>query len=1084
MYRQQLWLSLLACFTFGFASAQTFKSGSSDPLYWKNRIPEPGYWQQDVQYDIHARMNEDEHCIEAKEQLVYTNNSPDTLRVLYFHLFQNAFVKGSYLHRLEERKGVKPKLGKQEAAGNGTEVTQLVINNQPVNPTIDNTIMRIDLPTPLLPGKSLEVAMKFRTWYDKDGSTRRRMKMYDAWGSMHYNGCQWFPKICVYDRKFGWDTYQHLNKEFYGDFGTFDVALDFPSNYVLEATGLLTNQHEVLPDTLRKKLELQNFVLKKWDEKPSIITPYKKGERKTWKYHAEGVHDFAFTADPSYRIGETTWNGIQCVAIVQEPHASGWRTAPQLVAKIIQTLSEDIGHYAYPKMVAADAADGMEYPMLTLDGGREPGYRGLFMHEIAHNWFYGMVGSNETYRASMDEGFTQFLTAWGLRKMDGDTLKADPPSNFWERKFGEPVLTLDRTVLNAYTQDALNKQELPLNTHSNDFHDALHHEGGYRQVYFKTASMLYNLQYVLGDSLFQAAMQHYFNQWKFAHPYFEDFRSSIIRFTKVDLNWFFDEWIETTKSIDYSIKNVGRVKGTDDIWRIRFRRQGESQMPLDFTLTDSKGNKQSYTIPNTWFDKPGAQNLPKWYGWSKINPVYEAHVRVPGKITSVQIDTTYRLADIDWTNNYYNLKFFGLNPMYRTRFDAGLARPTDRRAYRGWVRPDLWWNSVDGIKLGVHYEGDYLGLLGKVDGSIWWNSHALQSADYKTDDGMYSSHHPVSFTLNLATPFTKQMPALIAELNARKLDGLQFARIGASYKFNSRTRIGLHFLTMQRQRIEDFDYLIYPSEWSSTQNRANNSANFSADINYSKSRLNGALHFLARAPFLGGNAANAFDYSFMQLEAINNIKLNKFELRSRIFGRFGTGNYLPYESALFAAGANPELMMEDKYTRSVGFVPQDWRGFSRYEPNHFHAGGGLNLRGYAGYFMPDMRDGEELIGYKGRSGAAVNAELDFDGLFKFKPAFTKNWLHLDAYLFGDAGLMELSRYDASEFSRITPTEMWSDVHVDAGLGFAATIKRFGPLAQAQPLTIRVDLPFFLNRPSYGDPQYWNMRYVVGVSRAF
>src|SRR5690606_26831434 len=227
-----------------------------------------------------------------------------------------------------------------------------------------------------------------------------------------------------------------------------------------------------------------------------------------------------------YRIATAYWNGIECVGIAQEPHAAGWQNSAQLVAKIIETFSNDIGMYAYPKMVAADAADGMEYPMLTLDGGSDPGYRGLLVHEIGHNWFYGMVGSNETYRAAMDEGFTQFLTAWGLNKIDGKFLKESPPKSTYRRKFYEPVDTRDRRVYNAYITTALKGEPLPLNTHSNDFNNALGHEGGYGMVYYKTATMLYNLQYVLGDSLFLATMQHYFHQWKMAHPYFEDFKTS------------------------------------------------------------------------------------------------------------------------------------------------------------------------------------------------------------------------------------------------------------------------------------------------------------------------------------------------------------------------------------------------------------------------------------------------------------------------------------------------------------------------------------------------------------------------------
>src|SRR5690606_788955 len=207
----------------------------------------------------------------------------------------------------------------------------------------------------------------------------------------------------------------------------------------------------------------------------------KPGERKTWHFIGKHVHDFAFTADPSYRIATTYWNGVECVDLAQEPHASGWIGSEQLVADIIRNFSLKYGTYHYPKMVAADAADGMEYPMITLDGGRNPGYRGLLVHEIGHNWFYGMIGSNETYRAAMDEGLTQFLTAWGLRKIDGENMPGSKPKSWLKRLAYEPNPVIDHRVYNAYTWDALNHKELPLNTHSNHFNSGLHHEGGYRQ---------------------------------------------------------------------------------------------------------------------------------------------------------------------------------------------------------------------------------------------------------------------------------------------------------------------------------------------------------------------------------------------------------------------------------------------------------------------------------------------------------------------------------------------------------------------------------------------------------------------------
>ena len=332
-----------------------------------------------------------------------------------------------------------------------------------------------------------------------------------------------------------------MGHEFYGDFGAFDVELTLPANYVLDGTGFLLNRSEVLPDDLMDKLAIENFKDKPWNSPPSEILP-ESDELKTWKFHAENVHDFAWTADPHYRIGRQEVqleNGdkILCVALAQEQHASGWQNAAEYASQVVQVYSQDFGSYAYHKMIVADARDGMEYPMLTLDGGKDPSYRGLLAHEIGHNWFFGMVGNNETYRASLDEGFTQFLTSWALVKLEGDTMHRNDSGSKIDKLFYEAHGTVERSVYSGYYWSAIARDNSPsLNTHSDKF-ETRHQYG---QVYSKTGTMLYNLQYVLGDELFLDAMSHYFNQWKFCHPYFGDFRRSIIQYTRVDLNWFFD----------------------------------------------------------------------------------------------------------------------------------------------------------------------------------------------------------------------------------------------------------------------------------------------------------------------------------------------------------------------------------------------------------------------------------------------------------------------------------------------------------------------------------------------------------------
>lgn len=1050
-----------------------------NPLYWQNRKPDKAYWQQDVHCKINARINEETHVIEGSEELTYWNNSPDTLRYIYFHLYQNAFVKGSYLHRLEAANKEAVHLGRYEAEGKGIVINNLTVDNVAAATELDNTIMKVWLPKPLAPGGKVVMSMAFDSYYDR-GSTRRRMQMYPAWGFMHYNGAQWFPKVAVYDRHIGWDTYQHMNREFYGEFGSFDVTLDFPSNYVVEATGTLQNRKETLPDTLLAKLDVKNFANKRWDEAPSVITPYEKGKRKIWHYRADNVHDFAFVADPSYRLDITYWKGIQCVGIVQEPHAAKWQTSAELVAKTVKTFSEEIGMYEYPKMVAADARDGMEYPMITMDGGGEPGYRGLLVHEIGHNWFYGMVGSNETYRASMDEGFTQYLTSMGLRKIDGDTMVMERPRYSYIRHFTEPTLTLDRNVLNTYSYYALNKEEVQLNTHSDDFSGALGHGGGYRGVYYKAATMLYNLEYVLGDSLFRAAMQHYFYQWKFAHPYYEDFRTSIIQFTKADLTWFFDQWFETTKTLDYKVGQIKKAPGMDN-YAIRFNRKGEMQMPVDFTITAKDGHKQSYYIPNTWFSKQTeATTLPKWTGWGKLQEDYTAYVNVPSGIKHVQIDTTYRFADVNMMDNYKTRHHLISPKAVQVKLDGGINVPMNRRYYRMYIRPDLWWNAVDGIKAGVHFDGDYFSTLYKVDGTVWFNTHLLQFNGYKTA-GRYDRYVPVNYTVNYLSPITRSMPKLQLQVNSRLLDGLWYHRAGFNWLVNDNNTVQLYGQSMWRQGLADRDYLLYPAEWSSTANRLNTSLNAAWTHKYNYVRGFGQYTFAVRAPLMNGNRTAAFDYSYAQLEAVNSNNLGKLVVHTRLFGRYGRGNNLPYESMLFLAGANPEELMDNKYTRSVGIVPTGWQGMSFGDVNHFQQGGGMNLRGYAGYLVPES--GGLYAAYKSRSGIAGNIEIDVDNYIRLQPRYTRNWLKMNLYAFADAGIVELVNIGFTYPGNATLAYgQWSGVKMDAGIGTALTIRQWPIFGKAEPLTLRFDMPFFLS-DAPGSSNF-AFRYVVGVNRSF
>ncbi|MCX7768794.1 MAG: M1 family metallopeptidase, partial [Flavobacteriales bacterium] len=748
---------------------------TSNPHYWKNRKPYEGYWQQDVTYYIKARLNEKTDIISGELYLTYYNNSPDKLDFVFFNLYQNAFQPGSYLHDLTVNNKIIPKYGRYESQRLGTQVEKITLNGEPLRTELDGTILKAWLPKPLLPGQSVEFYIAFKTYFDNGGSQRRRMKLFDAFGYKHYDGVHWYPRIAVYDRKFGWCTDQHLGHEFYGDFGAYYVELDFNSQFVVEATGENVNRSEVLPADLREKLDLRHFARKPWNSAPSVVIPYDSTKRKIWKFAALNVHDFAWTADPTYRIGEVYYGPWKTVALVQEPHAAGWQNAAEFAMKVIRVYSRDFGPYIYPKMVVADARDGMEYPMLTLDGGYDPDYRDLLAHEIGHNWFFGMIGNNETYRAALDEGFTQFLTAWALEHIDGPYYVQNPPRSAYVRHFYPRQKVRDGEVFMGYMADAIPRREVPINTHSDKFNGALGHGGGYRQVYYKTATLLYNLQYVLGDEIFLKALKFYFNRWYLCHPYEEDFVAAVRDYTGADIVWFWDQWFTTTKTIDYGIKSIRKIKGSD-AYAITFKRKGRMEMPLEFTVTSKNGQKSTYLIPNNWYEKPlsqGVQRLPRWIGWDNIRKTYTARITVPGGIKSVQIDTSERLADVYRLNNARPIPS-------KFQFDHGLPVPADYKKYNTYIRPDLWYTGLDGIRLGLRMRGDYYQRY------HMWELGLLVPTGLLTQRNRVFYGNPRIDLLNVwfhyQTALDNVWPGLTYHMDLRWLDGLRLAQGGFSKK--------------------------------------------------------------------------------------------------------------------------------------------------------------------------------------------------------------------------------------------------------------------------------------------------------------
>ncbi len=406
------------------------------------------------------------------------------------------------------------------------------------------------------------------------------------------------------------------------------------------------------------------------------------------------------------------------------------------------------------------------------------------------------------------------------------------------------------------------------------------------------------------------------------------------------------------------------------------------------------------------------------------------------------------------------------------RFDSKIYNPPNWMRYELFARPDIWWNAYDGVKAGLNLNGNYMNYRHIVDATVWFNLGIGQTIPQSTPDK--DKFDNVNYRISYRTATDKFMKGSSFYASAKALDGMNGYTVGFDRKdIKGKNRVYMYFKSMYRRDLSDLTYLLLPNEW--LPNQLNNTLNIGVEHGYSYHLGNGNINFGVRS----SAPLSDYDYQTVQLNVINRTRLGRFVLNTRVFGQYGTGKYWANESSLFLAGANPEDMMDNKYTRSQGFFDPSWAAIGA-STNHFQYGGGLNLRGYAGYLAPQLLPNgtSTVYTYKGQSGAAINAELEFDGLIKIKK---QNWLtrtfRLATYLFGDAGLINYNAVNDDVLKM-------SDIRADAGVGIALTIKRFGVLQTVNPLTIRFDMPFFLNKIPATDKGYLQYRYVVGISRAF
>jgi hypothetical protein len=385
------------------------------------------------------------------------------------------------------------------------------------------------------------------------------------------------------------------------------------------------------------------------------------------------------------------------------------------------------------------------------------------------------------------------------------------------------------------------------------------------------------------------------------------------------------------------------------------------------------------------------------------------------------------------------------------------------------VRPSVWYNGYDGLKVGMVLSGDYLLTKHVFELGAWSSTGLGQAYTPSLVKNMYSD---LSFVLDYKTSLNRFIKKSNIYVQVKSLDGLDGLTIGLERKSNNdRTRFYTHLKAMLRDMPQDTVYLINSHEWG--YQKLNSALHAGAEHNarYRKGTWNFQVNLRAAA------LTNDYDYSFVNTSAINKHELGRFGINTRFFAQMGFGTRLPQESMLYAAGANNEELMNNKYTRSMGFIPPDWGNYGPVT-NHFTAGGGLGLRGFSGYLLA-MKNSDGLIeyNYKGTSGFSASAEIEFGKLFrKFNPKFLKNTIKIQPYLFGDCGIININA--PGKIYRFSP------LMADAGIGTTFSIMRWGRLYGLKPLVIRFDMPLFLNRLPFAETDYVQFRWMIGINRAF
>ncbi|MCB0792777.1 MAG: M1 family metallopeptidase [Flavobacteriales bacterium] len=584
-------------------------------------------WQQHVRCQLTVELDERTHRYHGTEKLTYANNGPDTLDVLYFHLYPNAFRPGSEMDvRSRTIPDPDPRVGSRIAALSPQDQGRLSCSAVDVDGMAARleelgTILRVRPTRPVLPGAKAELVMTF----EGQVPVQIRRSGRDNAEGVAYSMTQWYPKICAYDDR-GWHNDPYVAREFYGEWGDFDLYVTLDSSFTVAATGVLQEPASIghgyaRVDPARRRIDRQG--------------------RLTWHFKADQVHDVAWAADRAFTqiTAQVPEGPLLRFFFKDEPDLRPvWEQLPAYMVRSFQYMDTTYGHYPWPVYSFVQGGDGgMEYPMLTLISGKRRlgSLVGVSVHESIHSWFYGLLANDESHYPWMDEGFTEFAGEEVMRSLFG--AKGAPHAS----AFANYVALVGRP------------DHEPMRLHADHY---LTNRAYGITAYSIGEMFLQQLGCVVGDRELHRGLRNYYSACHFKHPRPEDLELALEKTTGLDLSWYFDEWLNTTRTVDHAVDTVVTA---GDSTRIIIRRLGEMIMPVEVAVLWPDSEMTVLHIPTSL--ELGAKSadsegyrftvLPAWQ-WT--DPTYSFALPVrSGPPLRVVLDPTQRLADIDRSNDAY-----------------------------------------------------------------------------------------------------------------------------------------------------------------------------------------------------------------------------------------------------------------------------------------------------------------------------------------------------------------------------------------------------------------------------------------------